>query len=57
MTFRNWILQVAIEKAEKLDFSEVNRLLEIIKKPFEDLPEAKEFGVQKPSWAEQLCVS
>ena len=55
--FRNWILQLAIEKAEQLDFSLVNKLLEIIRKPYEVVPETKEFEVQKPLWAHKLCIS
>jgi uncharacterized protein YdiU (UPF0061 family) len=33
-TLRNWLAQRAIERAEIGDFSELNRLLELLKRPF-----------------------
>ena len=69
---RNWIAQQAIEKAEAGDYSEVQRVLRLLERPFDD--DAAE-GVEAdgasggacqrtppydgpvPAWAADLCVS
>ena len=35
---RNWLAQRAIERAQRKDFSEVDRLLELLRRPFDDRP-------------------
>eukprot|EP00095_Tigriopus_kingsejongensis_P008406 maker-scaffold9_size846264-snap-gene-6.16 protein:Tk08406 transcript:maker-scaffold9_size846264-snap-gene-6.16-mRNA-1 annotation:"hypothetical protein LOTGIDRAFT_122035" len=56
---RNWIAQKAIEMAEKDDFSEVEKLLRILKKPFSTQKEAEEAGYARPppKWSKQIRVS
>ena len=56
---RNWMAQQAIEKAEKDDFSEVQSLLQILQRPYEDQPEADEAGYasEPPEWAKKVKVS
>eukprot|EP01112_Ceratiomyxa_fruticulosa_P016084 TRINITY_DN4826_c0_g1_i1.p2 TRINITY_DN4826_c0_g1~~TRINITY_DN4826_c0_g1_i1.p2 ORF type:complete len:631 (-),score=124.81 TRINITY_DN4826_c0_g1_i1:219-2111(-) len=44
---RNYMAQVAIEKAEKGDFSEVNRLLDLLREPFSEGIQYEEFGYDK----------
>ena len=54
---RNYLAQVAIEKAEKKDFSEVQRLLSILTKPFDEQNEYASYAALPPDWAADLSVS
>ena len=54
---RNHLAQVAIEKAQAGDYSEVTRLLTILEKPFDDQPESDNYAALPPDWASQLEVS
>ena len=70
---RNWIAQQAIEKAEKGDYSEVQRVLKLLEHPFSDIIAAEiaedsnkdEAACSRtllydgpvPAWAAGLCVS
>ena len=55
---RNYLAQVAIEKAEKTrDFSEVDRLLKLLGSPFDEQPEMEAYAASPPDWAQQISVS
>ena len=56
---RNWIAQLAIEKAEKDDFSEINKVLNILTSPFEynEIAEDAGFAAPPPEWSKTLRVS
>lgn len=54
---RNYLAQTAIEKAQKKDFSEVSKLLDILEKPFDDQPEHESYASLPPDWASHLEVS
>ena len=54
---RNYLAQVAIEKAQKKDYSEVSKLLKILQRPFDEQPEYAEYAVLPPEWANGLEVS
>ncbi|RZF42571.1 hypothetical protein LSTR_LSTR001366 [Laodelphax striatellus] len=57
---RNWMAQEAIEIADKNDdFTEVNRLLRVLSKPFEEQAEAEERGYAQPppNWSKRLKLS
>lgn len=56
---RNWIAQMAIEYTERNDFSEVNFVMNVLKKPFtyNVLAEEKGFSGRPPDWARKLKVS
>jgi uncharacterized protein YdiU (UPF0061 family) len=49
--------QIAIEKAQQKDFSEVDRLLELLRHPFDEHPEMAHYAGEPPDWAEQIEVS
>jgi uncharacterized protein YdiU (UPF0061 family) len=49
--------QNAIEKAIQGDYSEVNFLLEILQKPYEEHPIAERYAGLPPDWADQISVS
>jgi uncharacterized protein YdiU (UPF0061 family) len=54
---RNYMAQIAIEKAQENDYSEVNRLLKILQKPYDEHPEAEAYAGLPPDWAGDLSVS
>ena len=54
---RNHLLQVAIEKAQQHDFSEVRQLLRVLEKPFDEQPAFSRYAELPPAWARHLKVS
>jgi serine/tyrosine/threonine adenylyltransferase len=54
---RNYLAQIAIEKAQNKDFSEVAKLLSILERPFDEQPEHETYAKLPPDWASQLEVS
>ena len=54
---RNYLAQVAIDKAQNKDYSEVERLLAVLEKPFDEQPENDAYAALPPDWASHLEVS
>jgi serine/tyrosine/threonine adenylyltransferase len=54
---RNYLAQMAIEKAQNKDFSEVGKLLAVLEKPFDEQPENEQYAQLPPDWASELEVS
>ncbi|MEV4783134.1 YdiU family protein [Burkholderia sp. LMU1-1-1.1] len=54
---RNYLAQVAIEKAQNKDFSEVERLLAVLQRPYDEQPEHNHYAALPPDWASHLEVS
>ena len=54
---RNYLAQIAIEKAQNKDFSEVAKLLQVLEKPFDEQPENAKYAALPPDWANDLEVS
>jgi uncharacterized protein YdiU (UPF0061 family) len=54
---RNHLAQIAIEKATQKDFSEVERLLQLLRRPFDEQPEYQAYAAAPPDWAKNIEVS
>ncbi|MBC7405584.1 MAG: YdiU family protein [Cytophaga sp.] len=54
---RNHLAQVAIEKAQKKDFSEIEKLLEILEYPYDEQPEHNSYAELPPDWSRKIQVS
>jgi serine/tyrosine/threonine adenylyltransferase len=54
---RNYLAQAAIEKAQQKDFSEVQRLLQVLQRPYDEQPEHDAYAELPPDWAAGIEVS
>ena len=54
---RNYLAQLAIEKAQNKDFSELATLQKILSQPFDEQPEYDKYAELPPDWASHLEVS
>ena len=55
---RNWMAEQAIRQAsEQRDFSELDRLMAILRQPFAEQPEHERYASPPPDWANGLEVS
>ena len=48
---RNYMAQLAIDKAEKGDGSLVVELLELLRRPYDEQPEYQQYFARRPEWA------
>lgn len=54
---RNYLAQNAIEAAQNGDYSKVNELHEVLKKPFDEQPEFEEYAALPPDWSKKIEIS
>ena len=54
---RNHMAQTAIAKAGERDYSEVDGLLKLLQRPFDEHPEMEHYAGLPPDWAQQIAVS
>ncbi|MFL6711070.1 MAG: protein adenylyltransferase SelO [Massilia sp.] len=54
---RNYLAQVAIDKAANKDYSEIARLLAVLERPFDEQPDNAAYAALPPDWASHLEVS
>ena len=48
---RNYMAQMAIDKADNGDYSLISELHELLKKPYDDQPEFENWFAKRPEWA------
>ena len=54
---RNYLAQIAIEQAEGGDVGEIDRLLTVLRAPFDEQPDAAHYAAPAPDWADHIQVS
>ncbi|NNF97578.1 MAG: YdiU family protein, partial [Halobacteria archaeon] len=55
---RNYLAQIAIENAEQnQDYSEMDRLMQVLRAPFDEHPEMAHYAEPPPDWADGIQVS
>jgi uncharacterized protein YdiU (UPF0061 family) len=54
---RNHLAEVAIQRAQAGDFSETQRLLKVLERPFDEQPEHSAYADFPPEWAQSIEVS
>ncbi|UJR33204.1 hypothetical protein I4U23_020659 [Adineta vaga] len=54
---RNYMAQVAIEKAQEGDYNEIDRLLHLLRRPFDEQDEMNDYAKISPKWAKKLIIS
>lgn len=48
---RNYLAQVAIDKADSGDYSEISKLLNIMRNPYDEQPQHSDYAAKRPDWA------
>jgi uncharacterized protein YdiU (UPF0061 family) len=54
---RNHLAETAIQRAREKDFSEVDRLLAVLSRPFDEQPGSEAYAALPPDWSKGLEVS
>lgn len=54
---RNYMAEIAIKKAEEKDYSEVEKLFNLLQHPFAEQSENEGYADFPPEWAEEISVS
>ena len=54
---RNYLAQGAIEKAQQKDYSEIDRLLNLLRDPLHGPPGMDSYAAAPPNWGKHLSVS
>ncbi|PDW02383.1 protein adenylyltransferase SelO [Candidatus Viridilinea mediisalina] len=50
---RNYLTQMAIDRAEQGDMSALQRLMQVLRQPYAEQPEANDLAARRPDWARE----
>ncbi len=50
---RNYLVQLAIDNAEKGDFAEIHKLLDVFRSPYEERADLQKYAEKRPDWAKE----
>jgi len=54
---RTYMAQIAIEKAQKGDFNEIDRLIHLLRRPYDEQSEMNDYAKSSPEWAKKIVIS
>ncbi|OYT72067.1 MAG: hypothetical protein CFK52_06115 [Chloracidobacterium sp. CP2_5A] len=54
---RNYLAQMAIERAQDGDFTEIERLLDALRRPYDEQPAQARYAEPPPAWGRRLEIS
>ena len=54
---RNYLAQIAIDKAEEGDYSEIEKLMKVLQSPFSEHRDSEELAKVPPEWGKKLEIS
>lgn len=54
---RNYLAQIAIDKAEAGDYSEISKLHDLLRRPFDEQPENESYASLPPDWGRHMEIS
>lgn len=57
MLVRNYLAQMAIDKAEEGNFAECEYLLSVLKTPYSEQSENAQYAKEPPSWGQAMEIS
>lgn len=54
---RNYLAQEAIQDAQQGDYSTAHKLIEVLKRPYDEQPDNSRYAVQPPDWGRHMEIS